>query len=104
MTHLTNVKILILNTVVCTMSYTKITKSDKFGDLKYAYSHPHFCHFFVARDTNYLKLIFCTFMEYTICYIRDFFQICLELVNIIFGFFLKHQDHSAPNLHSRDQD
>ena len=66
-------------------------KSDKFEDLKYAYSNTHFFHFGVDQHTNYLKLIFFyMFVEYTIGYIRDFFHF-FETYKYIFSTFLIHQ-------------
>jgi hypothetical protein len=45
------------------MGYTKVTKSDKFIDLKYTYSDLDTCHFFVDQNIKYLNMIFCTFVE-----------------------------------------
>ena len=43
-----------------------------------------FCHFSVAQNTKYLKLIFCMFVEYTIGYIQDFSQFSLKILFRIF--------------------
>jgi hypothetical protein len=45
------------------------------------------CHFCVAQNIKYLKLIFYAFAGYIIDYMRICFQNFLKLKNMIFDFF-----------------
>jgi hypothetical protein len=77
-----------------------MTKSDMFLRFENDYSDLQFCHFCVAQNIKYLKLIFCTFVGYIFDYVWIFLQNFLKLKNMIFIFF-KKRDHlcpCAPNL------
>ena len=60
--------------------YIILCTTQKWQDLKnleiwkYAYSDLQYCQFCVAQNTEYLKLIFCRLVGYTIGYLWSFFQ------------------------------
>jgi hypothetical protein len=64
-----------------------MTNSDMFWRFENDYSDLQFCHFCVAQNIKYLKLIFCPFVGYIIDYVWIFFQNFLQLKTIIFNFF-----------------
>jgi hypothetical protein len=66
------------------------------------YSVMHFCHFCVAQNIKYLKLIFGTFVGYIIGNMQISFQNFLKLKKWFLIFFLDKRDHwclCAPNLY-----
>jgi hypothetical protein len=79
----------------------KMTKSNIFGDLKRCIIRSRCLSILCSLKYKYLKLIFCMYLGYIIGYIRIFFSISLELVNVIFYLILKwdHWCPGAKNLH-----
>ena len=91
--------------IVCTLTYTKMTKSVRSENFKSDTVHrlrSRNYHFYTAQNTKYFVLVFCTLVELIIFYNYIFLQKNSKHKNINFAFFKKRVPWSlsSKTLHS----